>query len=368
MSGFPILDLVVGIIFIYFLLSIMCSSAVELWLSISKSRAKLLEAWLKRIFDANALDSRGIPVVDNKGRPVSVGEEIMNHCMVTGLSKTGSSTSYISAGNFVTALLDKITIASKPKTDSKESTPIADGSERELKLAPDNVQMPPENLENYIKAIKNSTVISGELKRTILSFAYEASEAVAAIKKMQQGGSNISITTNIKSELDHFRDRLEKWYDTNSDRLTGALKRTQAQPKTIIVAVIITVALNVDSIEVSKYLYNNKEVSHQLADKALSSYQRIDSLSRTGNTDTLNRNTVLIKQGIDSLQALNLPLGWNNKEKITTDWKKHVLGWLATILAISLGAPFWFDILNKISNLRSTGPKPVVNNDSSGKK
>lgn len=34
-----------------------------------------------------------------------------------------------------------------------------------------------------------------------------------------------------------------------------------------------------------------------------------------------------------------------------------VLGWLITALAVSLGAPFWFDLLNKIVRLRSTGPR-----------
>ena len=37
-----------------------------------------------------------------------------------------------------------------------------------------------------------------------------------------------------------------------------------------------------------------------------------------------------------------------------------ITGLLATILAIMLGAPFWFDVLNKVSNLRSTGAKPVL--------
>jgi len=34
------------------------------------------------------------------------------------------------------------------------------------------------------------------------------------------------------------------------------------------------------------------------------------------------------------------------------------VGWLITALAISLGSPFWFDILSKIINLRSAGQKP----------
>ena len=31
-----------------------------------------------------------------------------------------------------------------------------------------------------------------------------------------------------------------------------------------------------------------------------------------------------------------------------------VLGWLVTALAVMLGAPFWFDVLNRIMVIRST--------------
>jgi hypothetical protein len=33
-------------------------------------------------------------------------------------------------------------------------------------------------------------------------------------------------------------------------------------------------------------------------------------------------------------------------------------GLAITVLAVSLGAPFWFDLLNKLANLRASGPKP----------
>jgi hypothetical protein len=36
----------------------------------------------------------------------------------------------------------------------------------------------------------------------------------------------------------------------------------------------------------------------------------------------------------------------------------QILGWLLTALALSLGAPFWFDMLNKFINLRGAGDKP----------
>jgi len=34
-------------------------------------------------------------------------------------------------------------------------------------------------------------------------------------------------------------------------------------------------------------------------------------------------------------------------------------GWLATIAALSLGAPFWFDLMNKVANVRSAGNIPA---------
>lgn len=36
----------------------------------------------------------------------------------------------------------------------------------------------------------------------------------------------------------------------------------------------------------------------------------------------------------------------------------HVPGWILSILAISLGAPFWFDALSTFMRVRGTGPKP----------
>ncbi|MBK7407801.1 MAG: hypothetical protein IPJ40_06805 [Saprospirales bacterium] len=36
-------------------------------------------------------------------------------------------------------------------------------------------------------------------------------------------------------------------------------------------------------------------------------------------------------------------------------WLHKAFGWLVTAIAISLGAPFWFDMLRKMVNIRSSG-------------
>jgi cell division protein FtsB len=335
MSGFPILDLVVGMIFIFFLLSITCSSAVEIWFTIGRTRASMLERWLRSVFDAPALKSDGTPA------GISVGQAIMDHCTAKALSGKGRSPTYINPTNFVSALMDKITLL--PSTEEGK------------------VQLPPKNLSEYIEAIKASGVISGELKRTFLALAYEAEKAAG-------------IQGQLKSELDHFRDRLENWYNKNAERLTGKFKSTRVMPLTFVVAVVLTVLLNADSVAIGRYLYQNREVTRELANQAMITVgkynDRIGELKAGQDTtvlkdaaalQTLNQNVQQLRQEVrylkDSVSAV-LPLGWKEGRIDLGASGKHTIGWLASILAICLGAPFWFDVLNKIANLRSTGVRP----------
>jgi len=38
---------------------------------------------------------------------------------------------------------------------------------------------------------------------------------------------------------------------------------------------------------------------------------------------------------------------------------KSLMGWIITALALSLGAPFWFDLLNKLMKLRGSVATPT---------
>ena len=62
----------------------------------------------------------------------------------------------------------------------------------------------------------------------------------------------------------------------------------------------------------------------------------------------------------DALRAL--PIGWSNAPwpSDAIGWLARAFGWLITIIAVSLGAPFWFDVLGKLSNLLASGAKPIV--------
>src|SRR5262249_47579485 len=76
-----------------------------------------------------------------------------------------------------------------------------------------------------------------------------------------------------------------------------------------------------------------------------------------------NRNYEEAKKDLDSI---NVPIGWAagwgapmrgsepGAEKVWNRWFAPFLGWLLTALAATLGAPFWFDMLNKVMVIRST--------------
>ena len=338
MSGFAILDLVVGMIFIYFLLSIICSSVVEIILTYVKARASLLEEWLNGIFSEKTQVG---------GETKTVGEAIMDHCAVTVLSGKGKSPAYIDAKNFTSALLEKITF------DPSNPNSIAN------------------DLDTFIHKIEQTPLLSLELKRVFLNYAYEARD------KYQ------TMAAKTASDLEIFRSKIEKWYDTSMDRLTGSLKTRYSRPFTMIVAIVTAILLNADSINIAKYLYSDPDLRAKVADQAYSAVDstaqqftaRTDSMRNT-NPETVEELKATLQKGVDNVNdakaalQLNLPFGWNTAYFKTLfppgDSGDGLLGILAkitglavTVFAMMMGAPFWFDLLNKVSNLRGTGNKPA---------
>ena len=89
MSNFPILDLVVGMVFVFFLLSVINNSIIEIILTFLKVRAKILEQWLRTVFnkDVTFTDATG------KTTTMPLGVAIMDHVAVTALSAKGKSPS-----------------------------------------------------------------------------------------------------------------------------------------------------------------------------------------------------------------------------------------------------------------------------------
>ena len=339
MSSFPILDLVIGIIFVYFLLSIISSAAIELILTGLKARSKLLEEWLLKIFKSK--------LQTENGELKSLGESIMDHCSVAGLSKDGKSPSYISAKDFTAALLEKISF------DKANPTNVA------------------KNIDEYVEAIDKTNLLPTEFQRVLLNYANEVKAAYS------------DVTEQAVSKIEMFHSKIEKWYDSSMDRMTGELKRRYSRRYTFLVAAVITISLNADSIALAKYLYSNPEARTKIAMAGMDATKdtvminkvtalRMPADSSTASVASLNELKKEISGKITEINKAKqgladvMPLTWKAGElKKDGEYSARLIfakitGLLATILAIMMGAPFWFDLLNKISNMRGSGAKPLA--------
>jgi len=348
MTSFPILDLVAGVVFVYFLLSIISSTAVEMIMTGSNLRAAALEKWLTDIFKEEV----NLP---GNGGQKPLGIAIMDHCAVTALSKTGKSTPYIAPANFVSALLEKITFNSN------------------LPDLPDKIAT---RIDDYINVLQDTKALPPELQRTFLIYAHEAKSAALLTQN--------AVTGAIDS-IELFKGKIETWFNSNMDRVGGYLKIKYTRPLTFLVAAITALALNADSIAIAKYLYNNPDARAKVAANAYAAahdeknQQKIEALQKSVSDAKNDKNAATVQEITDSLKkewkevntakaALeenNIPIGWSPMEyqgkegwALTLAILSKFVGLFATFLAVTMGAPFWFDVLNKVSNLRGTGNKP----------
>lgn len=340
MSGFPIVDLVVGMIFIYFLLAIINNSLIELVASLTRLRAYYLKLWLKRMF----------PAVINAGH--YKGQKfyfvIMNHCLLNNLSAEDKTTSYFSPADFSTAIIEIIT------SDQLET---------------------PDSLVKIESSIRGTTILSDALKNIFLMYCANA-------KHINSEGNN-TVT-----DIDQLKTQIEQWFKNSMNRVGGLFKK-HTLLFTFIFATVLSFGLNLDSIVLMKYLYSNPQARQQIANSATKNANDSDLAVRFQNAshpigkdslldmsytlDSLKNDYIKKQSDIISaysdLNASMLPIGWtgaeynlylsqnkvndSNETKIKYAGLK-IAGLLITILAISLGAPFWFDLLSQVANIRST--------------
>lgn len=161
-------------------------------------------------------------------------------------------------------------------------------------------------------------------------------------------------------DVQRFKMLLEQWYNDTMDRVSGWYRR-QVGWILLIIGIGIAIVFNVDAIKIYSTLSTNKTAREQMVSIA------IQSRGQLGSDSLLKDANKKINEDMEKSGQI-LGLGWQHKGKFPeykTDWTAlSVVGWLITAIAISMGAPFWFDLLNKFINLRVSGPKP---DDTAGK-
>jgi hypothetical protein len=176
-------------------------------------------------------------------------------------------------------------------------------------------------------------------------------QRIAALPDSQIKTTLTSLLQHAGGDAEKLKLALATWYDDTMDRVAGQYKRF-SQYCLVVLGLVLAVGLNVDTFRVADTLWRDPQARAAIVSQAQAFNTQHGS--DAGTTPTSNSTVVA------AIDALPIPMGWSGTGNQFSPGRFTwvVLGWLATAIAISLGAPFWFDALGTALKLRSAGTKP----------
>jgi len=294
MFGSPVLDVMIGLFFIYLMLSILCSSINELFARFFDMRATTLENGIKKLLADSAIGDK-------------LPEKFYQHPLIQVLAQGKEKPSYIPSKNFALALLDTL-------EEISTTNPGATPSPAKKTI---------DDLRAMVAGLPDS-----EMKKSLSMLIGYAGES-----------------------LEEARKNIEGWFNNSMERVSGLYKR-KAHTIILIIAFLVSVGWNADSVFIAQSILQNPTLRSSLV--AAAEEQTKQALA----TGADPKKT--IEEVVQVSETLKLPIGWSDARR-PEGWLGYLskfFGVLVTALALSLGAPFWFDMLNKVINLRSSGKPP----------
>jgi len=333
-----ILDLAIGMILMFLSVSLICSALNEFIESLVRNRARDLE--------------RGI--TELLGGPGAKGlvAQIYNHPIVSGLfpgtynpASARNLPSYIPSAAFAAALMDVLQPAASASLSGASATAPGKGG--------------------------GTFALAGGIGSTV-----QFRQSVSALPESPIRTALLTLIDAAGDDAVTARRNIEAWYDSAMDRVSGWYRR-RTQFILVGIGFFTALALNADSIGVARALSTNRAArdlvvarASRMANEAPSSQPGSQPASGGARADLLS--------SLDSLQkTAGLPIGWrypptndtvhadpNVAREYSMDPQhfpqslsetvSKLVGFVFTALAVSLGAPFWFDLLNKFMVVRST--------------
>ncbi len=325
MTDSAVLDTVLGLIFLFYALALLCGGVVEMISNWVKKRAKYLLRGIRDLLEGStgrngmelkpmrnsmnerdryskALSATPLGRTDQMAAMTKITvEDVMGHGLVqpfkhaTSLGKARRNPSYLPAPVFAKVLVDLLSPGSAPVTSNS------------LKAGLDGLESP-------------------------------------SLREALEG-----LFQTVEGDLQRFMSGLEDWFDQQMDRVTGSYKRW-AKRWVIVIATVVVVAGGIDSVAIARSLYANEAVRTAAVSQATS-----DKLCQPSDDPA-----VCTDKSRQFLEQTGFPLGWSKPDAQdgVWGWPLKGLGLLISIAAASLGAPFWYRLLDRVGTLRNTGERP----------
>jgi hypothetical protein len=297
-TGGSTLEIAIGLAFVFFLLSIVVSAVTEGIARLKDKRAKQLREGLEGMLGKAFADKvREHPLTKND----------------LGDIPQGKDPSYLSARNFSLALAHV----------------VKDGD------------------TSGIKGIRKGIQNLGD-----------SNDAAQLRRQLQPLLEEAELLRRPREQFAKFLESTEAWYDDTMDRVSGWYKRWTWLVN-LVVAAIVAVGLNASAVRIVERLQSDETVRAAVVAGAEKTAQE----GAKEEKEPSQRGGEAAETAVKELKALDVPFLWsydNDPFRGGDAWTivAAIVGWLITAVAISFGAPFWFDALGKLSRLRTTGKKP----------
>lgn len=378
MPASNILDIAIGISFVFVVLSVIASAVTEAISTVLSLRAVTLRRAIERLLKDQVMT-----------------QKLYCHPLIDGLtSDDDSDPAYIPSELFARALVD--VIAAWDDTKDKVVPPEHWGMLKAIFLIPWRA------LRRFVRNLWPRANAPTEVPEILITDLEQLRARFAKVQGIDPGvraALNALLADERVKTHDDAIHRIAKWFDQTMEGVGGWYKRTV----TLLIAVVamgIAIGLNVDAFVVVDSLSKDAVLRQSVATLVSSSIkeesddvktiqesiaERKASLKATPEEaaqaeqdrktgELLRKRVVGLKHSLDSL---SVPMGWPaGKEWFCRDngseacdqrllpvtfsgWSRRLAGWIFTAIAMSLGAPFWFDLLNKFVNLRAAAPPPA---------
>ena len=316
--GSTALEVGIGMIFVYLLPEPLCSAVAKYLEAKMNYRSKDLEKGIRLLLDQYVPEETPTGKVGEEVNRLAA--ELYKHPLVKSLYRGDKLPSYIPSRTFALALWDMAFPA------DKRAAAVAT-----------------KDLTAVRESVSNSTFIGPDLRKALLALIDDA-----------------------QGDFEKARKNVEDWYHSTMDRVSGWYKR-RVHYILLLLGLVVATLVNADSVNIARAMIEHDALrasADASAEKAAAAPAPAPTPTPTDPREQARAAAAKIRDVRTQLNATGLPIGWVRNPAVPDDPRRFpdsfgsivlkVLGLLITALAVSQGAPFWFDLLNKFIIIRST--------------
>lgn len=370
MFGSAMIDIVIGIVFVLLLLSIFATAINEIILSTIGMRGKMLLRGIQALLNDKSTGGL-VSLVYTHGQVFGLFEGLFN------VKKPSNLPSYIPSRNFALALLDSVegmaqdlTAKNAPQTAAVNAPPATASPTSATVPAPASTAPAVQSAAPLANAAATTVIAAVRSIIPISQALKDAAEVLAQHQETEKLGKPLLAMIHAAGDdADKLRQGVEDWYNSGMDRVSGWYKH-HTQKVLLCIGIVMAVALNADSIAIVRQLSKDPTLRQVMVAAAQTAPNPStpaatstpsgaatapSDASRGASSDAFKKQLTDANTAFANIHNLGVPLGYPTGFPHTAPaFFEALLGWVLTAIAISLGAPFWFDLLNKIMVIRST--------------